>query len=146
MPIIGSTNFVWREMKHKKRPISPHLTIYKPQISSVLSIMHRATGLFLFISTIALSWLMIALVMKGAGVALTGYNIYYFLDTRIFKFFLLGLSFCLYYHLFNGIRHLFWDAGMGFEIKSMNASGIFVVALSFFFTGVTLALAIINRF
>ena len=146
MHIIGTTNFVWREMKYKKRPISPHLTIYKPQISSVLSIMHRGTGLFLFISTLALSWLMIALVMKSAGIALTGYNIYYFLDTRIFKFFLLGLSFCLYYHLLNGIRHLFWDAGMGLEIKSMNMSGVFVVALSFFCTGVTLALAIINRF
>jgi succinate dehydrogenase / fumarate reductase, cytochrome b subunit len=89
---------------------------------------------------------MIALVMKSTGITLTGYNIYYFLDTRIFKFFLLGLSFCLYYHLFNGIRHLFWDAGMGLEIKSMNMSGVFVVALSFFCTGSTLALAIINRF
>ena len=108
--------------------------------------MHRGTGLFLFFSTIALSWLMIALVMKGAGVALTGYNIYYFLDTLIFKLFLLGLSFCLYYHLFNGIRHLFWDAGLGLEIKSMNASGILVLALSIFSTGATLALAIINRF
>jgi succinate dehydrogenase / fumarate reductase cytochrome b subunit len=133
-------------MEQKKRPISPHLSIYKPQISSILSILHRLTGAFLFFALIALCWLMIALVMQSAGVVLVGSNTYHFIDTWLFKAFLLALSFCLYYHLLNGIRHLFWDAGYGYEIKSMNMSGILVVAVSLFMTGATLALAIINRF
>ncbi len=133
-------------MEHKKRPISPHLTIYKPQISSVLSILHRMTGAFLFFSIIILCWLMIALVMQSAGVVLVGRNTYQVIDSWYFKVFLLGLAFCLYYHLLNGIRHLFWDAGYGYEIRSMNMSGILVFTLSLFMTGATLALAIINRF
>lgn len=133
-------------MEHKKRPISPHLSIYKPQISSVLSILHRLSGAFLFFSLIVLCWLLIALVMQSAGVVLVGSNTYQFIDSWFFKLFLLSLSFCLYYHLLNGIRHLFWDAGYGYEIKSMNMSGILVLALSLFMTGATLALAIINRF
>jgi len=136
-------------MEHKKRPISPHLSIYKPQISSVLSILHRTTGAFLFFSVIALSWVLILIIMQGAGVAPFAGTTAFLdatLDTTLFKLFLLSVAFCLYYHLLNGIRHLFWDAGYGFEIKSMEISGIFVVALSLFCTGATLALAIINRF
>lgn len=136
-------------MKHKPRPISPHLTIYKPQISSVLSILHRMTGAFLFFSVILLSWLLILTIMQGSGIApfvKTTAFLDATIDTTLFKLFLLSVAFCLYYHLLNGIRHLFWDAGYGFEIKSMQMSGVFVVALSLFCTGATLALAIINRF
>lgn len=136
-------------MKQKRRPISPHLTVYKPQISSVLSILHRITGAFLFFSVIFLSWLLVLVIMQGSGIAPFEKTTEFLdatLDTMLFKLFLLSVAFCLYYHLLNGIRHLFWDAGYGFEIKSMKISGIFVVALSLFCTGATLALAIINRF
>ena len=130
-------------MDRKKRPISPHLTIYKLQISSVLSILHRITGACLFIGLLFFSWLLIALLLQNIGVAEP--SAYGFLDTILFQLFSLSLAFCLYYHLLNGIRHLFWDAGFGFEIKTMNVSGIVVVAISIAMTLMTLWLVVSNN-
>ncbi len=131
-------------MRGKERPLSPHLTIYKLQISSALSILHRMTGLFLFFAVIVLSWLMVVLLMQSVGLIFVDQDFTYVLNSVIFKLFLLAAVFCLYYHLLNGIRHLFWDIGLGFEIKTMDKSGYLVVALSIIFTGITLALAILG--
>jgi len=130
----------------KKNPISPHLTIYKPQISSVLSILHRMTGAYLFCGIIFVSWLMVGLIMQGIGFAFEGFDLFLLLDSLIFKLFILGLAFCLYYHLLNGIRHLCWDMGFGFEKKAMNASGMLVVALSLSLSILTVILALARRF
>jgi len=106
-----------------QRPLSPHLQVYRPQITSVLSITHRATGLVLSAGSVLLViWLMAAaagpdffeIAQECAGSWL-GYV------------FLFGFSVCLFYHLLNGIRHLFWDAGHGFELETVTRTGWAVV-------------------
>ena len=108
------------------RPISPHLQVYKPQLTSVLSILHRITGVALSLGTILLVYWLIAAasgpVAFASAEALIG--------SWIGRVLLLGWTFALYFHLTNGIRHLFWDAGLGFELKTVYASGWTVVALA----------------
>src|SRR5580658_6917544 len=87
-------------METSPRPLSPHLQIYRPQLTSILSITHRPAG-FAGLRGFIGSWL--------------GYLI------------LFGWSVALFYHLCNGIRHLFWDAGYGFELKTAYASGYAVL-------------------
>lgn len=103
------------------RPLSPHLMIYKPQITSILSISHRITGLGLFLGTIILAW----------WVFFNVYGCTSCINPLIFsvvgRFFLVLWTLALYYHMLNGIRHLFWDTGKGFELKTLRKSGIFVV-------------------
>ncbi|MBI3451611.1 MAG: succinate dehydrogenase, cytochrome b556 subunit [Rhodospirillales bacterium] len=106
------------------RPLSPHLQIYKPQLTSVLSILHRATGIALAVGTSVLVWWLVAAAAGPAAFA----TVQGFLGSWIGKLMLLGWSVSLFYHLANGIRHLFWDAGYGFELKTAYASGWAVVA------------------
>lgn len=107
----------------QKRPLSPHLQIYKPQISSVLSIMHRFSGVGLFLG-------LLILVIGLACLATSE------LAFVIFQDFLSGiigksiLFLCLlgfFYHFANGIRHLGWDIGFGYDIGTMEKTGIFVL-------------------
>lgn len=99
---------------HSKRPTSPHLSIYKPQINSTMSIFHRFTGMGLFFGFSILAWWMIFWIFSK-------------FDQKIFDFINHGLvKFCLYlivvaffYHLLNGIRHLFWDIGKGYSICAL---------------------------
>ena len=132
-----------RSMLNSNRPLSPHLTIYKLQISSALSILHRITGAFLFFGIITLAWLMIAILMQKSGLAFVETSFACLADCSIFELFVLGLSFCLYYHLFNGVRHLFWDIGLGLELITMKKTGVLVVVLSLLFTSITLYLAVL---
>jgi succinate dehydrogenase / fumarate reductase cytochrome b subunit len=108
----------------KTRPLSPHLTIYKPQISSLLSISHRISGIFLFIGAIFICWLVTAFVFCPDFAQCSCS------DWLIVKLAMLGWTLMLFFHLLNGIRHLFWDMGHGFEIKTMNRSGILVVVIT----------------
>lgn len=111
-------------MAANKRPLSPHLQIYKPQLTSILSISHRITGVALAAGTLMLSCWVIA---AGAGPA--GFEgVQHFLGSPIGYFILFGWSACLFYHLSNGIRHLFWDAGYGFELSATYRSGYLVLA------------------
>ncbi len=105
------------------RPLSPHLTIYQKQLTSVLSISHRITGILLSAGTLLLVALLWA-VASGATqyAALTGV-----LTQPLGRIVLIGWSFCLYFHLCSGIRHLFWDAGCGFAIKRVYQAGYAVV-------------------
>jgi len=123
--------------KMKPRPTSPHLSIYRWQISMSLSILHRMTGIALAFGLLFLTWWVFAVLCGPAA-----YD--YFLDfTRsIFgRIFLIGWSWSLVYHKLNGIRHLFWDMGKGFEIPNMTQSGIMVVLGSFIFTALIWLLA-----
>jgi succinate dehydrogenase / fumarate reductase cytochrome b subunit len=119
-------------MNPAPRPLSPHLQIYKPQLTSVLSITHRATGLGLGVGTILLVWWLVA--------AATGNDAYlvaqHFWGSWIGIVLLFGWSLALFFHLANGIRHLFWDAGLGFELKTTYASGWTVVAASLVLTAI----------
>ena len=128
-------------MARSDRPLSPHLGVYRWEIANSLSIVHRMTGVMLSIGAPALiGWLVSVLA---------GHDAY----SRVNEFFagiigglmLLGWSFCFFYHLGNGIRHLFWDAGYGFEKSQAKASGLIVVIsaslLTLIFWAVALSLA-----
>jgi len=108
------------------RPLSPHLQVYRWQLTSVLSILHRATGIALSVGALYLAvW-----VMYAAGSS-RGYAVFQEFNGSILGRILLGgWLFSAFYHLCNGIRHLFWDAGYGFELKDAYRSGWIVVAVS----------------
>ncbi|MGH8495033.1 MAG: succinate dehydrogenase, cytochrome b556 subunit [Gammaproteobacteria bacterium] len=110
--------------------MSPHLQVYKPQLTSVLSILHRGTGLVLSAASLLLAWWLIALA--GGDQAYAGAMEW--LGSGLARLVLVGVSFCFFYHLCNGIRHLVWDAGYGFEIRQTYASGWAVVAISILLT------------
>jgi succinate dehydrogenase / fumarate reductase, cytochrome b subunit len=109
-----------------QRPLSPHLQIYRWQITTVLSISHRATGLALAIGTLLLVWWLVALA-SGPQAFATAQG---FIGSWLGRLLLLGWSFSLFFHLSNGIRHLFWDAGYGFDLKTTTISGWAAVAAS----------------
>lgn len=127
------------------RPLSPHLSIYKPQITSVLSITHRLTGLFLFVGLFYLSWLIIFNNFSSLifAEAILRFNAYLF-STIIGKAFLFSWALALYYHLCNGIRHLCWDVGYGFSIKAVKLSGLLVIFAALIMTFATWYLALSN--
>jgi succinate dehydrogenase / fumarate reductase cytochrome b subunit len=113
-------------MSQVQRPLSPHLQIYQPQLTSVLSITHRATGLALAIGTVFLVWWLFAAAYNPGWFNLAQAFWYSWLGRLL----LLGWTFSFFFHLCNGIRHLCWDAGWGFEIKTVYRSGWLVVAAS----------------
>jgi succinate dehydrogenase / fumarate reductase cytochrome b subunit len=108
------------------RPLSPHLQVYKPQLTSVMSILHRATGIALSVGALYLvAWVVFASADRETYAQFQSFN-----TSILGRIFLGGWLFCAFYHLANGIRHLFWDAGYGFEIKDAYRSGWIVVAVS----------------
>lgn len=120
----------------QNRPLSPHLSIYKPQITSVLSITHRLTGVALYAGVFVLAWGIIMGVYSQCNC------IFALLTTPVGLVSVAGWSFALFYHLCNGIRHLFWDMGKGFELETVTASGIAVVVVSSVLTAVSWAVAL----
>ena len=106
-----------------RRPLSPHLQVYRPQITSVLSIMHRFTGIALSVGMLLLvAWLVAAAKSPAAYAAVAG-----FIGSWIGLVLLFGWTAALWFHLLNGIRHLTWDAGHGFELSTTHRSGWAVV-------------------
>ena len=111
-------------MARKNRPLSPDVQIYRPQLTSVLSISHRITGIALSIGTILLiSWLIATAAGPQAYSFLQG-----FIRSWLGLLLLFGWTFSFFFHLCNGIRHLVWDAGYGFELRTIYASGWTAVA------------------
>lgn len=113
-------------MPQAERPLSPHLQVYRPQLTSVLSILHRLTGVALAVGTLVLVWWLAAAARgpEAFDIAQT------FIGMIIGRLLLFGWTFALFYHLFNGIRHLFWDAGYGYELATAYRSGWAVVIAS----------------
>ena len=118
---------------NRQRPLSPHLQIYKPQITSVLSTLHRGTGIVLSIGSIILVLWIVTLTL-GESTYLMYSNI---INNWFGKFIIFGFTFALFYHLSNGIRHLFWDAGYGYELNHAYISGISVIISSLLLTFIT---------
>ena len=110
-------------MNDSNNPLSPHLQIYRWQISSLISITHRITGILNFLGLIFISvWI------SSAGISENLFEYFLiFLKSFIREFFLIGFTWSISYHLLSGIRHLFWDLGYGYEIKTANFSGILVI-------------------
>lgn len=127
------------ESKQPQRPLSPFMigTYYRPQLTSMLSIFHRATGVFLAVGALGLAlWLM---ALAGGK---ESFDCFAALTHNGFgTLVLVGFSYALMYHLCNGIRHLFWDAGYGYEIKTAYRSGYAVVAVSIVLTALTWVVA-----
>ena len=117
-------------MAANNRPLSPHLQVYKPQLTTFMSITHRATGISLAVGTLMLvCWLIAAATGESA------FNeVQAFLGSIIGRLLLLGWSFALFYHMCNGLRHLFWDTGKGFEIETAYMTGRIVIAASILLT------------
>ncbi|QLH40601.1 MAG: succinate dehydrogenase, cytochrome b556 subunit [Defluviicoccus sp.] len=119
------------------RPLSPHIQVYRPQITSVLSILHRITGVALTVGTLLLTYWLVA----------AAYGPEMFADAQavmgswIGQLVLWGFTFALYYHLANGIRHLAWDFGWGFELPRLRTTGLAVIAFAAGATLVTLIVA-----
>ena len=114
-----------------KRPLSPHLQIYRPQITSVLSILHRLTGVALAFGTVLLAyWLTAAAYGPDAFARANALFVSWYGRLALF-----GLTFAFFYHFANGLRHLAWDTGRGFEMKTLRLSGILVVLVALALTG-----------
>jgi succinate dehydrogenase / fumarate reductase cytochrome b subunit len=117
-------------MANIERPLSPHLGIYKWPLAMAISILHRITGVALAVGAV----LMVAIFIAVASDQECYEWIHAYLTSKIGKTFLFLWTFALFLHLFNGIRHLFWDAGYGFEKSTTTKSGIWVITASFVFT------------
>jgi succinate dehydrogenase / fumarate reductase cytochrome b subunit len=123
----------------EKRPLSPHLQVYKIQITSLLSILHRGTGIVLYGGAILCALWFVAL---AAGPESYG-KMQAFLLHPVGLIILMGWSFSFFYHLCNGMRHLMWDWGAGYEMVSVRRTGWIVVVSSFFLTGMAWILGIL---
>jgi len=121
-----------------RRPLSPHLQVYKPQLTSMLSIVHRITGVALTVGSIVLIWWLVA----AAGSREQFEYVQGLLNHRLGQFLLLGWTFALNYHLLNGIRHLAWDMGWGLDIKRTYQTGWAVIGSSVVLTAVVWAIAL----
>ena len=124
-------------MAAPNRPLSPHIQVYRPQITSVLSIAHRITGVALVAGTLLLTWWLVAAAYGPEQFA----TVQGFIGSWIGQLLLWGFTFALFYHLGNGVRHLAWDFGWGFELGQVRSSGIAVVAFAIAATLVTLIAA-----
>ena len=107
----------------ENRPLSPHLTIYRPQLNSVLSIMHRITGVVLFVGLVLLILWFFSLALGQVSFELFGVLI----NSLIGRLILIGSLCALWYHFFAGVRHLFWDIGIGFNLLWVKRSSYAVI-------------------
>ena len=117
-------------MNDTKSPLSPHLQIYRWQVSSLVSITHRISGI---INLLALILIFFWLVVLSLGES--NYELFLLIiNSFVGKFILIGFVWSMSFHLLSGIRHLAWDLGYGFEIKTANISGVIVVIFSLVLT------------
>lgn len=112
------------------RPLSPHLQVYKLPLTGMLSITHRATGVVLAIGTLLVTYWLAAIA--GGEESFNSANA--ILGSWFGKLVLFGWTWALFYHLSNGIRHLLWDIGFGFDIPTANLTSKIVVGASFVLT------------
>ena len=117
-------------MNDFKNPLSPHLQIYRWHISSLLSITHRIAGVINLLSLILIFFWLVALSFGK-----NNYELFLLIINSFFgKFILVGFTWSMIFHLLSGIRHLAWDLGYGFKIKTANISGIVVIFSSLILT------------
>ena len=120
--------------KGPARPISPHLTIYRPQINMVMSIMHRIAGVAMAFGAMLIVWWFLSVARGG--------DAFETVDGLLTSWFggliMIGFLWAMWYHFCNGIRHLVWDVGHGFELDKLEKSGVIVAAASVALTIFTL--------
>jgi len=119
-------------MSIRPRPLSPHLTIYRWPITMVLSIMHRGTGIVLTSGLMIFAYWLVSIALGESY-----YSKFLFLSaTWLGSFFLFSLSFAFFLHFSNGIRHLYWDTGRGFNKDNVELSARLVIISTFIFTSI----------
>jgi succinate dehydrogenase / fumarate reductase cytochrome b subunit len=112
-----------------RRPLSPHLSIYRPMLTMLMSIAHRITGAALYAGTLLLVWYLLAAAVGGPAFA----DASWFMRSLFGQFVLLAFTFAFLHHFFGGIRHMIWDAGYGLRhpMREWLALGTLVASLSF---------------
>ena len=125
----------------RSRPLSPHLQVYRLPLSALMSISHRATGILLVVGSLVLVYWLVA-VAGGPDAFASAQAL---LGSMPGRMLLLAITFSLFYHLGNGIRHLFWDAGLGFELRTAHRSGVLVIVAAIVLTAVAWALGYAMR-
>ena len=115
-------------MPSGNRPLSPHLQVYRPQLTSILSFLHRITGVVIWAGAVMMTYWIASATYGPEAFA----RAQWFLGSWFGRLVLLGLTGATFYHLANGIRHLAWDIGWGYEMDKLNISGWAVLI----FTGV----------
>lgn len=124
-------------MSNSKHPMSPHLQIYRLPLTALLSITHRITGVILALGCIVLVW-----ILAAAANSVVYYQAMIpHLQSWYGQLFLLGFIFSLYLHFCNGVRHLFWDVGYGFELETVDLTAKLAIALAVILTAATWAVA-----
>jgi succinate dehydrogenase / fumarate reductase cytochrome b subunit len=123
---------------HSKLPLSPHLQIYRLPLTAVLSIVHRATGVVLALGSLLLVWVLASAASGPPAYAFA----YQHMASWYGQVFLFGLTFSLYLHFCNGIRHLFWDVGMGFELETVDLTAKLAIAMAIVLTIATWLVAL----
>jgi succinate dehydrogenase / fumarate reductase cytochrome b subunit len=113
-------------MDRAERPLSPHLQVYRFRITMILSSLHRICGLLLTVGALVLAWWLIALASGPTAYTIVE-NVF---TTAWFRVLLVLWTFSFFFHLSNGVRHLVWDSGLGFEPSQIRASGWIVVIVS----------------
>lgn len=122
------------DVNRGNRPLSPHISIYRPQINSVTSILNRITGVALTVAALLITWWLIAATTGPA---------HFDFATRILTSWpglivLIGSLWALWFHFLGGVRHLIMDFGLGYDLKSVDFWGWAIVILSFVLTGASL--------
>ena len=125
-------------MAQRPRPLSPHLQVYKPQITSILSITHRMTGVALAGGALIFTYWIVS-AAYGADAFETAQAV---MGSWFGYLVLLGLTFSLFFHLANGVRHLAWDIGIGYELPLLRKTGWVVVIFSAAMTVLTFIVGI----
>ena len=124
-------------MSNRKHPTSPHLQIYRLPLTALLSITHRITGVIL-----AFGCAILVIVLAAAADSPAAYQaIAVHFSTWYGQIFLVGLVFSLYLHFCNGVRHLIWDVGWGFELGSVDLTAKLAIALAIALTAATWLIA-----
>jgi succinate dehydrogenase / fumarate reductase cytochrome b subunit len=124
-------------MSNSKRPTSPHLQIYRLPLTALLSITHRISGVILALGSVVLVWILAA----AADSADYYQAMIPHLQSWYGQLFLFGFVFSLYLHFCNGVRHLFWDVGYGFELETTDLTAKLAIALAIILTVATWAVA-----
>ena len=117
-------------MENDKNPLSPHLQIYKWQISSLLSITHRIVGLINIFAISLICFWVLFLILGESNYE----NIKEFLNSYYGKFLIISLCWTFSFHILNEIRHITWDLGYGFDLKVAKVTGYLVLIGSFILT------------
>jgi len=125
-------------MATRERPLSPHLQVYSWQITMVMSILHRATGVALSVGAFGLAWWLVSMATGGETAARAMACV----SSPIGMVLVFGFSLALVYHFLNGIRHLLWDAGRGYDIPSVYKTGYTVAVLTVVLTAAIWFLAL----